>query len=105
MKRVLTLLGAVLVAFLLITRAQASIALTTPGRVADSDSNLTVGWRFTTSMPIAVTHLGLWDWRLDGLVADHPVEVDALMRERAHRGVTRVCNCVAEAPAGGGSQP
>lgn len=38
-----------------------------------SSANYTLGWRFTVSQPIVVTHLGLWDANGDGLVQSHDI--------------------------------
>ena len=35
--------------------------------------NRTAGWRFTVNSPLAVTHLGLYDWQGDGFEIDYPV--------------------------------
>lgn len=35
----------------------------------------TLGWEFTLSKPIVVTHLGLWDYGADGLIHSHLVTI------------------------------
>lgn len=40
-----------------------------------ASSNWTDGWAFTVNDDISVTHLGIWDYGLDGLVASHQVGI------------------------------
>ncbi len=35
----------------------------------------TIGWEFTVSEPIVVTHLGLFDYALEGLVSEHSIGI------------------------------
>src|SRR5262245_40996677 len=52
-----------------------TVAYTYTGGTAVTNSNFTLGFRFTTSAPLTVTSLGWFDQGSDGLGFAHPVGI------------------------------
>ncbi|MHC4767233.1 MAG: hypothetical protein ACYTEI_00815 [Planctomycetota bacterium] len=56
--------------------ALADIAVQVPASAPSNiypNASTTQGWQFTVSVPIEVTHLGLYDRGLNGFLIDHPI--------------------------------